>query len=323
MSLAEQGRAVPLAGRLCLAAFGKAALGMAAAAEDILGERLERGVVSAPAGGQESLRRAGMRDMLLKPGSRIEVMEGARDNRPDAAALRAAGAIRALAEGLGADDVLLVLISGGGSALLPAPTPPVLLEEKEALTRLLAARGAAIQELNAVRKALSVLKGGGLARLAHPARVVSLILSDVIGDPVDVIASGPTAASAHGAQDCLRILAKYDLLRGLPASVQAVLGSAEPAAPHDYSHVANVVVGSNALALAEAKPTEAAGAVCGAGLAEEARGEGLDPHAFLGNNDSYSFFRRLRHGRHLLVTGLTGTNVMDIHVVLVRAKERS
>uniref|UniRef100_A0A8C6YYU7 Glycerate kinase n=1 Tax=Nothoprocta perdicaria TaxID=30464 RepID=A0A8C6YYU7_NOTPE len=191
--------------------------------------------------------------MLLKPGSRIEVMEGARDNRPDAAALRAAGAIRALAEGLGADDVLLVLISGGGSALLPAPTPPVLLEEKEALTRLLAARGAAIQELNAVRKALSVLKGGGLARLAHPARVVSLILSDVIGDPVDVIASGPTAASAHGAQDCLRILAKYDLLRGLPASVQAVLGSAEPAAPHDYSHVANVVVGSNALALAEAK----------------------------------------------------------------------
>ncbi|KAM8799915.1 glycerate kinase [Eudromia elegans] len=466
--LLVRGRAFPLAGRLCLVGFGKAVLGMAAAAEDVLGEHLERGVVSVPAGIQESLRRAGRRDMLLAPHSRIRVLEGARDNLPDREALRAAGAIRELAQGLGANDLLLVLISGGGSALLPAPVPPVLLEEKQELTRLLAARGAAIRELNAVRAALSLLKGGGLARLAYPAQVVSLILSDVIGDPLDVIASGPTVASTHSAQDCLGILDKYELLSSLPGSVRTALASAaaQPAAPHDYSHVFNVIVGSNALALAEAKrraeelgyaavvlsaavggdvarvaalycllvelacgavagpapgataaaellrlaaelrvpgweptetlralrdarpraplcllaggestvrlrgrgtggrnqelvlrvalglhrarearpggpldacdvlflsggtdgqdgPTAAAGAWCGPELVEAAHGEGLDAQAFLNDNDSHSFFRRLQRGQHLVVTGLTGTNVMDIQVVLVRAKEGS
>ncbi|XP_010223209.1 PREDICTED: glycerate kinase [Tinamus guttatus] len=266
--------------------------------------------------------------MLLRPHSRIRVMEGAKDNLPDQEALRAGGAIRELAEALGADDLLLVLISGGGSALLPAPRPPVLLEEKQELTRLLASRGATIQELNTVRKALSLLKGGGLARLAYPAQVVSLILSDVIGDPLDVIASGPTAASSHSVQDCLRVLDKYELLTSLPRSVETVLSSspAKPTAPEDYSHVFNVIIGSNALALAEAKrraeelgyvAVVLSAAVCG----DVDRVAAL--YFFLSNNDSYSFFHRLQRGRHLLVTGLTGTNVMDIQVVLIRAKERS
>ncbi|NWQ82022.1 GLCTK kinase, partial [Columbina picui] len=196
------------------------------------------------------------REMLLKPHSKIQVIEGAKNNLPDREALKGAVAIQELAEGLTADDLLLVLISGrGGSALLPAPIPPILLEEKEKLTKTLASRGAAIQELNIVRKTLSLLKGGGLARLAYPAQVVSLILSDVIGDPLDIIASGPTAASSHNIQDCLQILTKYNLLHSLPKSVETVLShsSTKPTAPEDYSHVYNIIIGSNALALDEAK----------------------------------------------------------------------
>ncbi|POI29102.1 hypothetical protein CIB84_007149 [Bambusicola thoracicus] len=463
-------RAFPLKRGLYLVGFGKAVLGMAAAAEEILGDHLVRGIINVPLGIQESLQRAGMQEMLLKPHSRIQVIEGAKNNLPDPEALRGASAIQELAEGLTADDLLLVLISGGGSALLPAPIPPILLEEKEKLTKMLASQGAAIQELNTVRKILSLLKGGGLARLAYPAQVVSLILSDVIGDPLDIIASGPTAASSHSVQDCLQILAKYNLLHSLPSSVEAVLSSnpTKPAAAEDYSHVCNIIIGSNTLALAEAKhqaeslgyatlllsaavcgdvgrvavlycqlicllclhlaglgegprgsevrgnllqlaaeldipglnmaeflqalqglepqkpvcilaggettvqlqgtgkggrnqelalrvglglhrargveasglgmcdvvflsggtdgqdgPTEAAGAFCSPELVAEALQEGLDAETFLSNNDSYTFFSRFQRGRHLLVTGLTGTNVMDIQLILIRATDRS
>ncbi|NXC05171.1 GLCTK kinase, partial [Orthonyx spaldingii] len=462
--LLVKGQAFPLKRDLYLVGFGKAVLGMAAAAEEILGEHLTRGIISVPLGIQESLRRAGMQEMLLKPHSKIQVIEGAKNNLPDAEALKGAVAIQELAEGLTADDLLLVLISGGGSALLPAPIPPILLEEKEKLTKMLASRGAAIQELNIVRKTLSVLKGGGLAQLAHPAQVVSLILSDVIGDPLDIIASGPTAASSHSVQDCLQILTKYNLLHNLPKSVEMVLSSSptKPTAPESYSHVSNIILGSNTLALGEARrqaeglgyaalvlsaavrgevgrvaslycqliqllclrlaglgegplsdelrgnllqlaaelqipgsdldeflwalrglgpdrpvcvlaggettvqlqgtgkggrnqelalrvglglhraqasspqgrceilffsggtdgqdgPTEAAGAFCSPGLVAEALQEGLDVEAFLRNNDSYTFFSRFQGGHHLLVTGLTGTNVMDIQVILIRA----
>ncbi|XP_061864298.1 glycerate kinase [Colius striatus] len=470
--LLVKGQAFPLKTNLYLVGFGKAVLGMAAAAEEILGDHLVRGIINVPLGIQESLQRAGMQEMLLKPHSKIQVIEGAKNNLPDAEALKGAVAIRELAEGLTVDDLLLVLISGGGSALLPAPIPPILLEEKEKLTKLLASRGAAIQELNTVRKSLSLLKGGGLARCAYPAQVVSLILSDVIGDPLDIIASGPTAASSHTVQDCLQILTKYNLLHALPCSVETVLSSCptKPTAPQEYSHVCNFLIGSNRLALEEARccaeglgytalvlsaavcgevahvatlycqlirllrlhltgpdpaggplshqlsgellrleaelgipglnlseflqalqgleperpvcvlaggettvqlrgtgkggrnqelvlrvglglhraqaleansppgrceivflsggtdgqdgPTEAAGAFCGPELVEEALHEGLDVEAFLSNNDSYTFFREFHGGNHLLVTGLTGTNVMDIQAILIRATER-
>ncbi|XP_068265495.1 LOW QUALITY PROTEIN: glycerate kinase [Nyctibius grandis] len=469
--LLVKGWAFPVKRDLYLVGFGKAVLGMAAAAEEILGDHLVRGIISVPLGIQESLQRAGMQEMLLKPHSKIQVFEGAKNNLPDPEALKGAVAIQELAEGLTADDLLLVLISGGGSALLPAPIPPILLEEKEKLTKTLASQGAAIQELNIVRKTLSLLKGGGLARLAYPAQVVSLILSDVIGDPLDIIASGPTAASSHSVQDCLQILTKYNLLHNLPKSVETVLSGSpsKPAAPEDYAHVCNVVIGSNTLALDEAKrqaeglgyatlvlstaicgevghvatlycqlirlvclgfaglgegplgdeargnllqlaaeleipglnlaeflralrglglerpicilaggettvqlqgtgtggrnqelalrvglglhraqategsgppgrceivflsggtdgqdgPTEAAGAFCSPELVDEALQEGLDVEAFLSNNDSYTFFSQFQGGHHLLVTGLTGTNVMDIQAILIRATERS
>lgn len=248
-------RSFQLRQNLYLVGFGKAVLGMAAAAEELLGQHLVRGVISVPRGIRATLERAGKQEMLLKPHSCIQVFEGAENNLPDRDALRAALAIQQLAEGLTADDLLLVLISGGGSALLPAPIPPITLEEKQTLTKLLAARGATIQELNTIRKALSQLKGGGLAHVAYPAQVVSLILSDVVGDPVEFIASGPTVASVHSVQDCLHILNRYNLRTALPRSVKTVLAQADsdPHGPHKCGHVLNVIIGSNALALAEAQ----------------------------------------------------------------------
>lgn len=248
-------RSFQLRQNLYLVGFGKAVLGMAAAAEELLGQHLVQGVISVPKGIRAAMERAGKQEMLLKPHSRVQVFEGAENNLPDHDALRAALAIQQLAEGLTADDLLLVLISGGGSALLPAPIPPITLEEKQVLTKLLAAHGATIQELNTMRKALSQLKGGGLAQAAYPAQVVSLILSDVVGDPVEVIASGPTVASTHSVQDCLHILNRYGLRAALPRSVKTVLSRADsdPRGPHTCGHVLNVIIGSNMLALAEAQ----------------------------------------------------------------------
>lgn len=324
------------------------------------------------------------------------------------------------------------------------------------LTKLLAARGATIQELNTIRKALSQLKGGGLAQAAYPAQVVSLILSDVIGDPLEVIASGPTVASDHNVQDCLQILNRYGLRAALPRSVKTVLSRADsdPRGPHTCGHVLNVIIGSNSLALAEAQrqaevlgyhatvlstamqgdvksvaqfygllarvaaarltspiaghlldeeaklhqlaaelqlpdlqleealevvakakgpvcllaggeptvqlqgsgkggrnqelalrvgtelgtqplgpidvlflsggtdgqdgPTKVAGAWVMSDLVSQASAEGLDTATVLSHNDSYTFFCSLQGGTHLLHTGLTGTNVMDVHLLIFR-----
>ena len=108
------------------------------------------------------------------------------------------------------------LISGGASALTPAPAPPITLGDKQAMTRLLLAAGADITQLNAVRKHCSVLKGGQLARAAAPARVAALLLSDVIGDPIDVIGSGPTAPDASTFGEALAILDRFDLRGRVP-----------------------------------------------------------------------------------------------------------
>lgn len=170
-SLLINGRSFTLRNNLHLVGFGKAVLGMAAEAERIVGDHLVKGVISVPNGIQEALRQHGKDQMLLKNGSRIKVMEGAKHNLPDVDAQRAAECINELASSLTQNDLLLVLISGGGSALLPAPVPPITLQEKHDVTRRLAAAGATIKELNTVRRALSLLKGGGLAHSAHPAQV--------------------------------------------------------------------------------------------------------------------------------------------------------
>jgi glycerate 2-kinase len=184
---------------------------------------------------------------------------------PDARGEAAAQAILQLARDAGPEDLVLCLISGGGSALTPAPVPGVTLAEKQDVTRLLLECGATINELNAVRKHLSRIKGGQLARAAYPAPVVALMLSDVIGDPLDVIASGPTAPDPTTFADALAILERFGLLARVPASVRGHLEAGARGAVEDtpksgdpaLAGVTNVVIGNNGLvvdaAVAEAR----------------------------------------------------------------------
>ena len=139
-------------------------------------------------------------------------MHGARPagvNEPTAAGAAGADRILDLVRSLAPDDLCLCLISGGGSALLPAPAPGITLDDKLAVTRHLSAAGANIRQLNTVRKQLSRIKGGGLARACGAGRLISLIISDVLGDPLDVIASGPTVADPSTPQQALEILEQF------------------------------------------------------------------------------------------------------------------
>ena len=177
---------------------------MAAAAEEVVGDRV--------AG---RLRR---RQGRLRGTCGASTSPEAGHPVPDARGLAASARLLEVARRAGEDDLVLFLVSGGGSALTPAPAPPITLAEKQELTRLLLASGATIGELNAVRKHLSLFKGGQLARAAWPATVLTLALSDVIGDPLDVIASGPTAPDPSTFADALEVLAR----RGVAARVPGV-----------------------------------------------------------------------------------------------------
>ncbi|XP_068701715.1 glycerate kinase-like [Montipora foliosa] len=438
-------------------AFGKAVLGMAKAVEDILRDNITRGVASVPVGLPDAIKASGNKKLIeksiLRDDSPITVLEGALNNLPDDKAYYAAGRIKQIAEDAGDGDILVVLISGGGSALLPFPVPGITLDEKLRTIKALASCGATIHELNVVRKNLSDLKGGKLAMAAFPAKVVSLILSDVIGDPLDIIASGPTVPDPSTPGDCLDVIKKLNAKKKIPDAVIKYLMQAEQNGGCTeldvFSHVQNVIVGSNrfaveaalkrakeldyapivlsttlsgeardvgcmfsdlaqlawngnvpqispvsealftddivncvmsarnsnkpvciiaagettvtlkgkgtggrnqemalALAIAVEKkfkdfgsksdnkskgglvllsagtdgqdgPTPAAGAMADLHQVTEALNDGLDPEGFLQNNDSYSFYSKFKNGRDHLVTGLTGTNVMDIQILLV------
>ena len=156
-----------------------------------------------------------------KPG-RIEVVEAAHPV-PDEAGRRAAQRIAELTQGLTANDLVLFLISGGGSALLAMPAAGISLEEKQAINKALLKSGAAIDEMNCVRKHLSAIKGGRLAAMCAPAQVVTLLISDVPGDAPEVIASGPTVPDSSTCADALRILARYGI--DIPAAARDGLDS--------------------------------------------------------------------------------------------------
>jgi glycerate 2-kinase len=231
--------------RIFVVGAGKAAAPMARAVEGVLG-------ASHIAGGLVSVKHG-----HAKPApTRIQVHESGHPI-PDRPGVEAAHQTEMLLREANARDLVLVLISGGASALLPSPAPPLTLRDKQRTTDLLLRAGADIFELNAVRKHLSGLKGGRLAALAYPATVVSLLLSDVIGDPLDVIGSGPTAPDPSTYGDALRSIAKYSLTRKVPGVVfhhleQGARGNLpETPKPRDplFQNVHNVLVGSNRQAL--------------------------------------------------------------------------
>jgi hydroxypyruvate reductase len=230
---------------------GKAGAAMAMAVETLLGDRLQGGHVIVKYGHGGPLRRVN----LHEAGHPI----------PDEAGVRATHALIDFVREHGRSDLIICLISGGGSALSPAPVDGITLGEKQAVTRLLLACGATIHEINALRKHISQIKGGQLARLASPATLITLVLSDVVGDSLDVIASGPTVPDPSTFADCLEILRKYQRLDTIPPAVRQHLETGvaatipETPKPGDpiFARTQTVLVGRNLQAL-EAASREAA-----------------------------------------------------------------
>jgi hydroxypyruvate reductase len=237
--------------RVFLIAVGKAAPQMAEAVESRLGERLTRGLIVTKHGHASFYS------------GRCEVIEAGHPV-PDDHSLRAGQAVLALLHELTPKDLLVTAVSGGASALLCAPVEGVTLAAKQHTTDLLLRAGADIHELNSVRKHLSLLKGGNLAARAYPAAVLSLLLSDVVGDPLDVIGSGLTAPDPSSFAQALRTLENRGVLLQVPKEVSAHLEKgargevSETPKPGDglFENVTNLVVGSSRQAL-EAASEEA------------------------------------------------------------------
>jgi glycerate 2-kinase len=391
--------------RLLVIGFGKASVPMARSIEALLGGIVDADVIITKYGHAS--------DHGLQ---KIRVHEAGHP-LPDENGVQGTEAILRLVETVDERTLVAVLVSGGGSALFVAPCAGISFAEKQETTSLLLRAGAKIQELNAVRKHLSRVKGGRLAELLYPAATVSLILSDVIGDHLDVIASGPTAPDSTTCSDALDILEKYCLRDRVPPPVIKLLENGKngllPETPKQsaliFNKVENIIIGSNRLALSAAKaaaeaqgmmteiitaeiageavevgrrlamnalttklykespapvclisggettvtvtgagkggrsmelalafaiqiegvsgitllsagtdgtdgPTDAAGAIVDGTTVMKARDIGLDPEEYLGNNDSYTFFRE---AGGLLVTGPTGTNVMDVQIMVL------
>jgi hydroxypyruvate reductase len=232
--------------RVLVVGGGKATAPMARAVEDLLGERISKGLINV---------KYGFADRLV----RTEIVEAGHP-LPDQKGVEGARKIVELLKSAGEKDLVFSLISGGGSALLPLPAEPITLAEKQVLTKKLLECGATIEEINTLRKHLSLSKGGQLARAAFPATTVNLMLSDVVGDKMDVIASGPFVPDQSTFKEAWAIIEKYGLT-DLPESIQARLRKGMQGKTPDtpkvgdpvFSRVRNRVIGSNLLALQAAR----------------------------------------------------------------------
>ena len=391
--------------RLLIVGFGKVAPTMASALAGALGDMVDTGLI---------ITRYGHASLSLP--EMIRVFEAGHPV-PDDHGLQATEEVFKLVHAADARTLIITLISGGGSALLVAPQDGISLADKQQTTSILLKAGADIFELNTVRKHLSRVKGGRLAEVAYPAKVVSLILSDVIGDRLDVIASGPTAADPTTYREALEVLCRYQLSERVPQPVIDLLRRGDrgelPETPKAGSPflagVENLIIGSNRQTLAAAArsaqelgyavkiladdqagearevgrqlahqalaalggkpgdkrlcllsggettvivrgqgkggrnmelalafamaiegvhgitllsagtdgsdgPTDAAGAIVDGSTIAKARKLGIDPQAYLDDNNSYGFFKRCGG---LLISGATGTNVMDLQIVVL------
>lgn len=368
--------------RIRVIGAGKASARMAQALQHLLGTRIADGWINVPDGNAVRLRRIA----LHEAGHPI----------PDQRGVEGARRIAQIARDSSRRDLLICVISGGASALMPLPAPGVTLARKKEITRRLLASGANIHEINTVRKHMSAIKGGHLAALAHPATIIALILSDVIGDNLSAIGSGPTAPDSTTCADAASVLKRYGIpspplmeTPKRPAAVQnLIVGSnrqsidiaAKKARELGYRPIVlsttidgetrdiarmHAALAREAIARGHRRicflsggettvtirgkglggrnqefvlaatialektsgatifsagtdgidgPTDAAGAIADSSTLLRASRLKLDPRSFLDNNDSYRFFERLGG---LVKTGPTGTNVMDVRILLV------
>ncbi len=233
--------------RVFLAGTGKASSSMAQAIEELFGDRVTKGVITTKYG-------------HLLPLERTQIIEAGHPI-PDRKGYEGARKIQRLLKESGPDDLVIFLLSGGGSALLPFPADGIELKEKQEVTQLLLDCGADIKEINTVRKHISWMKGGWVAKWAYPSTVIAFILSDVVGDHLDVIGSGPTVPDPSTFEEALEILKKYGLLNEVAPSVRKHLQSGKEGKVEEtpkpgeavFERVSNILIGSNILALREAK----------------------------------------------------------------------
>jgi len=399
--------------RIIVIGAGKGTALMAKAMEDILGDRIEQGIIIVKYGHGRPLKKIVQRE--------------AAHPLPDESGMRATAEIRALLKTAGEESLIICLLSGGASSLLVAPAEGISLNDKRVTTELLLSAGADIHELNTVRKHLSAVKGGRLAEIAYPATIITVILSDVINDRPDVIASGPMVPDLTTFRDALNVVHKYSLEEKLPGGVFSLLNRGVageiPDSPKSgaafFHKTKNIIAGgirrsldaarkraeglglrtelispelqgeaknaarvlaaraigarsamgrgdkprcllsggettvtvrgtgtggrNQELALAFAMEiagikgitmlsagtdgtdgsTDAAGAIVDGETVPKARALGMDPFAYLENNDSYTFFSRLdtlSGEAYHVITGPTGTNVMDIQIIRIEGK---
>ena len=220
---------------------GKTSGLMAEAIEEILGDKITSGIINVLKGTEKMVKT-----------KKIKI-NGTTHPIPGEEGVNSTKAMLEIARKAGKDDLIIALISGGGSALMPCPADPVTLEDKKIVTNLLLKCGATINEINVVRKHLSEFKGGQLAKTAYPATLVNLIISDVVGDPLDIIASGPTVPDSSTFQDAYNVLKKYNLLNKIPENIKKriQLGLSgkieETPKPGDkiFRNVHNILIASN------------------------------------------------------------------------------
>ena len=233
--------------KVYLLGTGKASSSMAQALEELLGNRITKGLITTKYGHGLPLRFT----KVIEAGHPL----------PDSKGLEGAKKMKELLLQTGPKDLVFFLVSGGGSALLPLPASGITLEEKQKLTQLLLACGADIKEINIIRKHLSQIKGGWMARWAYPSTLITFILSDVVGDPLDMIASGPTVPDPSTFKEAWEILEKYNLIEKVPSSIRNHLLRGkekkvdETPKPGEevFKKVFNLIIGSNFLALLEAE----------------------------------------------------------------------
>ena len=226
---------------------GKATASMAAAIEDMIDEKITGGIITVKFDYAVDLKHIS----LIEAGHPV----------PDENGIRGASAILNLAENVEEDDLVLCLISGGGSALLPFPYNGITLKDKQDIIKILLSCGATIHEINTIRKHISKIKGGRLAKAVYPATLVTLILSDVVGDDIDVIASGPTVPDSSSFYDCKNIFRRYDIIDKIPKNIlnhieYGISGEIdETPKPLDpvFERTYNLIIGSNAESLISAK----------------------------------------------------------------------
>ncbi|XP_063979803.1 glycerate kinase [Diachasmimorpha longicaudata] len=251
-TLFVEGKGYALGNRVYLVGFGKAVLGMAMEMEKLLGKKLTKGIVSLPRGCMNEQLKSMNNVPVFEPSGVINYRENCVNNQADDETLKTTRELMDLTRSLEEKDTLIVLVSGGSSALLSMPPPSITLKEKNEFWKKLQNCGADIKEVNIVRQKLSMVKGGKFIELAYPATVISLILSDIIGDPVDLIGGGPTCYVNREPCDVFKILNKYNI-KTIDDKMKKVLNNNESRDKNHFTNVHNHVIGNNSCAISAAR----------------------------------------------------------------------